>query len=89
MQWLCRLVTPPRGLIMDPFAGTGTTAEAALREGFRCTLIERESEYLADIERRMGLVFEGETGRSVAMAKLEPEGEPLPLFAPMVQEALI
>lgn len=80
IQWLCRLITPPRGLILDPFAGTGTTAEAALHEGFRSTLIEREAEYLADIDRRMALVFEGAVGRSVAMAKLKPEGDPLPLF---------
>jgi DNA modification methylase len=29
MQWLCRLVTPPGGRVLDPFAGTGTTGEAA------------------------------------------------------------
>lgn len=81
MQWLVRLVTPPKGHIIDCFAGTGTTAEAAMREGFRCTLIEREPEYLADIERRMALVFEGEASRSVAMAKLQDEGDALPLFA--------
>jgi DNA modification methylase len=81
IQWLCRLITPPKGHILDCFAGTGTTAEAALREGFQCTLIEREPEYLADIDRRMALALEGSTGRSVAMAKLKPEGEPLPLFA--------
>jgi site-specific DNA-methyltransferase (adenine-specific) len=81
IQWLCRLITPPGGTILDPFAGTGTTAEAALREGFRACLIEREPEYLADIDRRMALAFEGGVGRSTAMAKLQPEGEPLPLFA--------
>lgn len=81
MQWLVRLVTPPRGHILDPFAGTGTTAEAALREGFRCTLIEREAEYLADIDRRMAHVFDGEVGRAVAIAKTKPESnEPAPLL---------
>lgn len=34
MQWLCRLVTPPGGLVLDPFAGSGTTGIAAVREGF-------------------------------------------------------
>lgn len=53
MQYLCRLVTPAGGLILDPFAGTGTTAEAAFREGMRALLIEREPEYRADIARRM------------------------------------
>jgi DNA modification methylase len=42
MQWLCRLVTPKGGTVLDPFAGTGTTGEAAFREGFNAVLIERE-----------------------------------------------
>lgn len=55
MRWLCRLITPPGGSILDPFAGTGTTGAAALAEGFTCILIEREAEYQADIKRRMRL----------------------------------
>ena len=39
MQYFCRLVTPPGGTILDPFAGSGTTGEAAWREGFNCVLI--------------------------------------------------
>jgi hypothetical protein len=57
MQWLCRLVTPKGGTVLDPFAGTGTTGEAAFREGFKAVLIEREEEYQADIRRRMALVI--------------------------------
>jgi len=53
MRYLCRLVTPPGGRILDPFAGSGTTGEAALREGFDPTLIEAEAEYVADIEKRL------------------------------------
>jgi hypothetical protein len=75
LQWLCRLITPPKGTILDCFAGTGTTAEAALREGFRCTLIEREAEYLADIERRMSLVFEGSMVRDNSTSKAKGEGK--------------
>jgi site-specific DNA-methyltransferase (adenine-specific) len=45
MRWLCRLVTPPGGIILDPFAGSGSTVVAALREGFRCIGIEREADY--------------------------------------------
>ncbi len=59
MQWLCRLVTPPGGTVLDPFSGTGTTAEAAYREGFNSVLIEREAEYQADIKRRMALILSG------------------------------
>ena len=58
MRWLARLVTPPGGTILDMFAGTGTTGQAAMLEGFKSVLIEREAEYVEDIERRMKLVFE-------------------------------
>jgi len=40
MQWLVRLVTPPGGLVLDPFAGSGSTGIAALREGFRFAGVE-------------------------------------------------
>jgi DNA modification methylase len=55
MQWLCRLLTPPGGVVLDPFAGSGTTGAAAILEGFRPILIEREDEYVADIRRRLNL----------------------------------
>jgi hypothetical protein len=56
MRWLCRLITPPGGLILDPFAGSGTTGQAAAEEGFAATLIEREVEYQADIRKRLNLM---------------------------------
>lgn len=46
MRHLVRLVTPPGGVCLDPFLGSGTTALAASEEGFRCIGIEREAEYL-------------------------------------------
>jgi DNA modification methylase len=55
IQFLVRLVTPNGGTVLDPFAGSGTTGEAAKREGARCILIERESEYAADIRRRFAM----------------------------------
>jgi site-specific DNA-methyltransferase (adenine-specific) len=69
MQWLVRLVTPPGGTVLDPFAGTGTTGEAAFREGFRAILIEREPEYQNDIRRRMSLVLGGPDERRRASIK--------------------
>ena len=53
MRWLVRLVTPPGGVVLDPFAGSGTTLEAAIGEGFRCIGIEREADYLPLIEQRI------------------------------------
>jgi site-specific DNA-methyltransferase (adenine-specific) len=53
MRYLVRLVTPPGGLVLDPFAGSGTTAEACHLEGFRCTLIERDPDYLKLIHARL------------------------------------
>jgi len=48
MRWLCRLVTPPAGVVLDPFAGSGSTGCAAVQEGLRFVGIEREQAY-ADI----------------------------------------
>lgn len=53
MRWLVRLVTPPGGVALDPFAGSGTTLEAAIVEGFRCIGIEREADYLPLIDQRI------------------------------------
>jgi DNA modification methylase len=53
MQWLCRLVTPAGGTVLEPFAGSGTTVEAALIEGFDVIGIEREAEYLPLIQARI------------------------------------
>lgn len=69
MQYLCRLVTPKGGTVLDPFAGTGTTGEAAFREGFNAVLIERETEYQNDIRRRMSLVLGGPEERQRAIVK--------------------
>ena len=53
MRYLCRLITPPGGLILDPFAGSGTTLIAAVEEGFSVIGIEREPEYCEIIRQRM------------------------------------
>jgi DNA modification methylase len=53
MRWLVRLVTPPGGTVLDPFAGSGATAEACLIEGFDCIAIEREADYLPLIQQRI------------------------------------
>jgi site-specific DNA-methyltransferase (adenine-specific) len=53
MRWLVRLVTPPGGTVLEPFAGSGTTLEAALAEGFTVIGIEREADYLPLIKQRI------------------------------------
>ena len=56
MRWLVRLITPPGGTVLDPFAGSGTTGMACMAEGFDCILVEREATYVADIRRRIAHV---------------------------------
>jgi site-specific DNA-methyltransferase (adenine-specific) len=46
MRYLCRLITPPNGIVLDPFTGSGSTGKAAMAEGFRFIGIEREAEYI-------------------------------------------
>lgn len=52
MRYLCRLVTPPNGIVLDPFCGSGSTGKAALLEGFRFIGIEKEREYAEIAARR-------------------------------------
>lgn len=65
MRWLVRLVTPPGGTVLEPFAGSGTTVEAALLEGVNVIAIEREAEYLPLIQARIDRV-----------QAAEPDGQP-------------
>lgn len=53
MRYLCRLVTPPGGVVLDPFMGSGSTGKAAKLEGFRFIGIEREAEYLEIAQARI------------------------------------
>lgn len=56
MRWLCTLITPPGGRILDPFAGSGTTLQAALECGFDPLGIENDLKYVSDINRRLTLI---------------------------------
>ena len=53
MEWLVTLITPPGGLILDPFAGTGTTLQAATNKGFNPIGIEQDADYIQLIHQRM------------------------------------
>ena len=58
MRYLCRLVTPQDGTVLDPFLGSGSTGKAALYEGFRFIGIEQSEEYCAIAKARMQFVLE-------------------------------
>jgi site-specific DNA-methyltransferase (adenine-specific) len=58
MRFFCRLVTPRNGIVLDPYAGSGTTGEAAIEEGFSVILMEREAEYYEHIRARLALWIE-------------------------------
>lgn len=73
MRWLVRLVTPPGGTVLEPFAGSGTTAEACLLERFHCIAIEREADYLPLILQRINR-------RRDPIAYLTDAGQDLGLF---------
>jgi site-specific DNA-methyltransferase (adenine-specific) len=53
MRYLCRLVTPPGGVVLDPFMGSGSTGKAAILEGFQFIGIEREAEYVQIAKARI------------------------------------
>ena len=56
MRYLCRLVTPPEGTVLDPFAGSGSTGKAAVLEGFDFIGIEREAQYVEIARARISAV---------------------------------
>ena len=58
MRWLCRLVTPPGGIVLDPFMGSGTTGIAATREGFGFVGIEQSRDYYEIACRRVAHAVE-------------------------------
>lgn len=58
MEWLVTLTTPPGGLVLDPFAGTGTTLQAARNKGFRAIGVEQDPDYIRLIETRLATAEE-------------------------------
>lgn len=64
MRWLVRLVTPPDGVVLDPFAGSGTTGIAAVSESMRFLGIEKERDYVQIARRRIRHALRGNSSRS-------------------------
>lgn len=56
MEWLVGLVTPPGGLVLDPFLGSGTTAVAAVRRGFNCVGYDLDEASCADARNRIKIL---------------------------------
>lgn len=83
MQWLARLITPPGGTVLDPFAGSGTTGAACALEGFPCVLVEREDEYVQDIRRRLSAPQPAMPHVAAAVAAQQPanDNQPRDLFS--------
>lgn len=88
MSWLARLICPPGGTIIDPFAGTGSTGIGARVEGIASILVEREEEYVADIHRRVEFISGRGGLMAIEKARLDNEesraaaaGLDTPLFA--------
>ena len=80
MRWLVRLVTPPNGLVLDPFTGSGTTGMACALEGFRFIGAELD-EHHAEIARARIRYAERRRGRPLIAEKAQPVGEgQMPLF---------
>jgi hypothetical protein len=57
MKYLCRLVTPPNGTVLDPFMGSGSTGCAAVQEGFHFIGMELEAEYIEIAQARINAVL--------------------------------
>jgi site-specific DNA-methyltransferase (adenine-specific) len=80
MKWLVALVTPPGGTVLDPFAGSGTTAVAAIATGRNAILIEDEASYIADIRERV-VFYEGGGQHSTQAKHRNRKIDHGPLFA--------
>lgn len=83
MQYLCRLITPPGGLVLDPFCGSGSTGKGAILEGFRFVGIEQDAEYIEIARRRIEWAFQQAhptTGEFVTKAGKPDDTDGLPMF---------
>ena len=77
MAWLCRLLCPPGGVVLDPFMGSGSTGKAAVQSGFSFIGCEIDPEYFAIAESRIAHAKEsGDNATSAALQKTaRPQGK--------------
>jgi site-specific DNA-methyltransferase (adenine-specific) len=87
MAYLCRLVTPPGGLVCDPFMGSGSTGKAAIREGFRFVGVDMTPEYVAIAKARIQFeidCIEDAQRQTTLFPPATPVAEQTPLFGEIV-----
>lgn len=91
MRYLCRLVTPPNGLVLDPFMGSGSTGKACMFEGFRFVGIEMEADYLEIAKARIeyALLRQGSIDEQVVVKAAPKSGLSLKVLRKKVDEAQI
>jgi len=80
MRYLCRLVTPPRGTVLDPFAGSGSTMVAARQEGFGVVGCELEAAHIEIIKRRLQMPPEPEVEKAQEVREQKSKSMQLRLF---------
>ncbi|WP_262522721.1 site-specific DNA-methyltransferase [Agrobacterium tumefaciens] len=80
MQWLCRLITPPGGIVLDPFMGSGSTGKAAVLEGFQFIGCEREDEYVPIATARIAWAIGASEKGVVSSAVPANDNRPADLF---------
>jgi len=78
MRYLVRLVTPPGGVVLDPFMGSGSTGKACVLEGFGFVGIEREPEYMAIAQARIDAVQSPWFREAIAVSAPAPTPKPTP-----------
>lgn len=80
IAYLARLITPPGRTVLDPFAGSGTTGISCLGEGLNAVLIEREAEYIADINESIAYYSGKGAHKLKFLNRNKGTDNPLPLF---------
>ena len=80
MRWLCRLITPPGGIVLDPFTGSGSTGKACIWEGFRFIGIERDPGYFDIAVRRITRALAEDPFALFGVPAPAPERVPDPLL---------
>jgi DNA modification methylase len=81
MRWLLRLITEPGDIVLDPFGGSGTTGVAALAEGRRVIIIERDPAFAAICRARLS--HAAPTAADLSARVAAPIAAPSPDFGPL------